>query len=123
MSFVTELLISVLMLAGAACTLLAAVGIVRMPDLYTRLQASSKAATLGAILTLSAVGIHYGGGPVSIKAVVVILFLALTTPVGAHCIARAAYSAGERMVDPGARDEWAQDREGVVTRPGEDGVD
>ena len=115
MSFVAELLISALMIAGAACALLAAVGIVRMPDLFTRLQASSKAATLGAILTLSAVAIHYGGGPVGIKAVVVILFLALTTPVGAHCIARAAYTAGERMSDPGSRDEWAQYREGSAS--------
>jgi len=119
-SFVVELLISVLLLAGAACTLLAAVGIVRMPDLFTRLQASSKAATLGAILTLSAVAIHYGGGPVGIKAVVVILFLALTTPVGAHCIARAAYTDGERMSDPGSRDEWAQYREGREAGVSED---
>lgn len=112
MNFVVELLVSVLLISGAACTLLAAVGIVRMPDLFTRLQASSKAATLGAILALSAVGIHFGAGPVGIKAIVVILFLALTTPVGAHCIARAAYLSGERMVDAGARDEWAQHHQG-----------
>jgi multicomponent Na+:H+ antiporter subunit G len=110
MSFIIDLLVSALMLAGAACALLAAVGIVRMPDLFTRLQASSKAATLGAILALSAVALHFGAGSVAIKAVIVILFLALTTPVGAHCIARAAYCAGERMADAGARDEWAQAR-------------
>jgi multisubunit Na+/H+ antiporter MnhG subunit len=54
--------------------------------------------------------------------VVVILFLALTTPVGAHCIARAAYLSGERMVDPGARDEWAQHPE-ADDPPGSPGDD
>ena len=108
MSWVVEFLVSALMISGAACALLAAVGIVRMPDLFTRLQASSKAATLGAILALAAVAVHFGPGSAAIKAVIVILFLALTTPVGAHCIARAGYRSGERMADCNARDEWAQ---------------
>ena len=111
MSAIDEILVSVLLVGGAACALLAAVGVLRMPDLFSRLQASSKAATLGAILIMAATAIHFDGGSPAVRALLVILFLALTTPVGAHRIARAGYLGGERMKDAGAIDEWAEHRE------------
>jgi multicomponent Na+:H+ antiporter subunit G len=110
MSFLMSGVISLLIVAGAVCALLAAMGVLRMPDLFTRLQASSKAATLGAILTLIAVALYFQSVAVAVKALLVILFLALTAPVGAHRIARAAYIRGERMADPDSLDEWAQQR-------------
>lgn len=112
MIWLEEALISTLLVVGAACGLLAAVGLLRMPDLFTRLQASSKAATLGAILIMVATAVAFHGGSAAVRALLVILFLALTTPVGAHLIARAAYLRGERMKDAGAVDEWAEHREG-----------
>lgn len=111
MTLIEEIVVSALMISGAACGLLAAVGLLRMPDLYTRLQASSKAATLGAILIMLAAALFFHGGSPAVRALLVILFLGLTTPVGAHRIARAGYLRGERMQDPGALDEWAEHRE------------
>lgn len=85
-----------LMVAGAVFGLLAAVGVLRLPDLYTRMHAASKAGVVGAGLVLLAMAIESGEGSVIIRAVLGILFLLLTTPVSAHLLAKAAYRAGYR---------------------------
>lgn len=85
-----------LMVAGAVFSLLAAVGVLRLPDLYTRMHAASKAGVVGAGLVLLALAIESGEGSVGIRAVLGILFLLLTTPVSAHLLAKAAYRAGYR---------------------------
>lgn len=77
--------------AGALFSLLGAVGILRMPDLFTRLQASTKAGTLGVGCIMMATAIHFGDFGVILRALLVIAFLFLTAPVAAHVIARAAY--------------------------------
>ena len=76
-----------------------------MPDLYTRMQATSKAATFGTILVLVATAIYFADTAITVRSLIVILFLALTAPVGAQMLARAGYVAGVRMQDPDARDE------------------
>ena len=85
-----------LMVAGAVFSLLAAVGVLRLPDLYTRMHAASKAGVVGAGLVLLAVAVESGEGSVVVRAVLGILFLLLTTPVSAHLLAKAAYRAGYR---------------------------
>ena len=100
-----ELLVSVLVLLGALAGLVAGVGLVRMPDLYTRMQATSKAATLGAILVLLATALDFADTAITVRSLIVVLFLALTAPVGAHMLARAGYVAGVRMADADAVDE------------------
>ncbi|HKK73268.1 MAG TPA: monovalent cation/H(+) antiporter subunit G [Candidatus Krumholzibacteria bacterium] len=100
-----EILVAILVLLGALATLVAGVGLVRMPDLYTRMQATSKAATLGAILVLLGTALAFGETAITVLALVVVLFLALTVPVASHMLARAGYVAGVRMADPGAPDE------------------
>lgn len=84
----------VLLVAGAAFSLLAAIGVVRLPDLYTRLHAASKAGAVGGGLVLLAVALVSQDAAVSIRAVIGVLFLIMTTPVSAHLLARAAYIAG-----------------------------
>lgn len=71
--------------------LLAAIGLVRMPDLFTRMQPATKAATLGAFCMLSSVAVHFGDIAVSARAAAAIIFIILTAPVAAHMIGRAAY--------------------------------
>lgn len=83
-----------LLVAGAAFSFLAAVGILRMPDVYMRMQASSKAGTLGCTLILAAVGLAYGEVSVVTRAVLVMAFVMLTAPVAAHVVSRAAYRTG-----------------------------
>jgi len=82
------------MVVGAASMLIAAVGVVRMPDLFTRMHATSKAGSLGAGLILLAVAVHYGDLGISARALATLAFILLTAPIAAHVIGRAAYFVG-----------------------------
>ncbi|WP_297111771.1 monovalent cation/H(+) antiporter subunit G [uncultured Devosia sp.] len=86
----------ILLLIGAAFTLLAAVGVVRLPDLYTRMHAASKAGAVGGGLILLAVAVLSQDAAVSIRAIIGVLFVLLTTPVSAHLLAKASYLTGYR---------------------------
>jgi multicomponent Na+:H+ antiporter subunit G len=87
---------ALLMLAGTVFSLLASIGIVRLPDLYTRLHAASKAGLVGAGLVLLAVAFAALDLAVIFRAIAGILFLFLTTPISAHLLARAALLTGQR---------------------------
>ena len=71
--------------------LIAAIGIVRMPDLFTRMHAATKGTSFGVVLMLIAVAIHFGNVNVIFEVVLVILFIYLTAPIACHMIARSAY--------------------------------
>lgn len=87
-----EIIIGVLCTIGALAILIAAVGILRMPDFYLRLSVTVKAATLGGgLLLLSAAFYFPNEVSVTTKALAIIFFLVLTAPVAAHLIARTAY--------------------------------
>jgi multicomponent Na+:H+ antiporter subunit G len=100
-----DLLASALMLLGAVLMLLAAVGILRMPDLYTRMQASAKATSLGSGAALLAVALHFGELSVVVRAILAIAFIFLTAPISAHMIARAAYFMGVRLWERSVTDD------------------
>ena len=87
---------AIVMLLGALFCLLAAVGVLRLPDLYMRLHAASKAGVVGAGLILAAVALISLDGAVALRAVLGIVFLLLSTPVSAHLLARAALKIGQR---------------------------
>lgn len=86
----------VLLLVGALFCLLAALGLLRLPDLYTRMHASAKAGTVGAGAILLGLSIVCFDGSVLLRALAGISFLVLTNPVSAHLLARAAYLSGLR---------------------------
>jgi multicomponent Na+:H+ antiporter subunit G len=90
----SDIVSAVLIVVGGAFMLLAGVGVIRMPDLFMRMQAATKAATLGAGCMLLSVAIHFGELTIVTRALLVIAFVFLTAPVAAHMIARAAYSVG-----------------------------
>jgi multicomponent Na+:H+ antiporter subunit G len=92
-----EWITAILMLLGAAFMLLASIGITRMPDVYTRMQPATKAATLGAGCMLLAVAVHFSEVGVTMRALAGIAFVVLTAPVAAHMIGRAAYLLGLPM--------------------------
>lgn len=90
----SEALSAALMLIGAAFGLLAGAGVVRMPDLFMRMQAATKASTLGIGCIVLAVAVHFGELGVATRAVATVIFVFLTAPVAAHMIARASYFVG-----------------------------
>ncbi len=93
----TGMLVVIFLVAGATFMLLAAVGVLRMPDLYMRMQATTKATTLGAGCLLVAAALALDNPGAWVRALAVVLFLYLTAPVAAHVIARAAYFVGTNM--------------------------
>src|SRR6056297_625259 len=83
-----------LLAGGAFFGLVAVIGLIRLPDLYTRAHAASKTDTLGAGLSLAAVAIVYDAGLPTVKTVLLLVFLFITNPTAAHAIARAATDQG-----------------------------
>ena len=95
---VKAVVVAVLAAIGLGFSLSGAVGILRMPDVYTRIQCSSKAVTMGALPML--VALVVAKDPVSSfgsRAVIVALLLMVFSPVASHALARAAYKAGVPM--------------------------
>ena len=89
-----EIAVLVLAAGGVFFSLVAAVGIVRLPDLYTRAHGASKSETLGAILVLAAVALAFDGRLSTVKTVLLLFFMFLTNPTAAHAIVRAATEQG-----------------------------
>jgi multicomponent Na+:H+ antiporter subunit G len=88
-----DLLTAALWVIGAAFALLAAVGVLRMPDVFTRMQASTKASTLGLGCLLLGAGLQFGDFSACARLASIGAFILLTTPVSALVTARAAYLA------------------------------
>lgn len=113
---------AVLLVLGAVLMFLSSIGVVRMPDLYTRMSASSKAAGLGSSLVLAAVAFHFGTLAVAARAIAAIVFIFLTVPVAAHMVARAGYMARVPIWDRTIQDDLAgrYDRDAGVLHPDEE---
>jgi multicomponent Na+:H+ antiporter subunit G len=103
----TDILAAVAVVLGAMMGLLSAIGIVRMPDTYIRLSVASKASSLGIALLMIGVAAHFDELAVTIRALLVVVFLFLTAPVAAHVIGRAAYIAGVPLAAGSEPDELA----------------
>ena len=93
-----------LVLLGVGIMTIGVYGVVRMPDLYTRLHAASKSVFLG-VVSLCLASVVTGDAAIVARVALIAVLLLLTTPVAAHAIARGAYLEGERMETPGAIDE------------------
>lgn len=106
-----EIVASLLLIVGAVFTFLAALGLVRLPDLFMRLQATTKASTLGIGALAVAVAVHYATGGVSARAILVLAFVFITAPAGAHAIARAAHRSGVPLSPRTVADELAETKE------------
>ena len=103
--FVATVVTALLVLAGACFALVAAIGLERLPDVYTRMHAASKAGTVGSGLLLLGVGIHAGDLSVLARALAGLFFFVLTAPVSAHLLAMAARKAGYPLSSQSVRDE------------------
>jgi len=107
----SAILAAILMLLGTVFMLVAAIGLLRLPDLYTRMHAVTKAGTLGVGCILLSAAMAFGDLSVATRAVVVLLFVLFTAPVSAHLLGRAGYLGGVSMWDGTAFDGWQADYE------------
>lgn len=94
-------------LIGTLFMFVSAVGVVRLPDLYSRIHAPTKAATLGLIFFFVAVAVNVHETTVVTKAILAFLFISATAPVGGHLLARAAYRNGVPASPDTLVDEYA----------------
>ncbi len=85
-------------------------GLVRLPDVYNRLQAATKCVTLGTCSILFGLFLFKGFTAAGIKALLCILFIILTTPVSAHALARGAHKAGVKLWEKSVCDKYAEDK-------------
>lgn len=104
-------------LVGSFFLLVGTVGLIRLPNVYNRLHATTKAATLGAASMFLAGFVYFGGQGVALEAIVAIAFLFLTAPTGAHLISRSAQKMGVEFLEDV---EWPAPDAGIGARDLED---
>jgi len=113
-------------IAGGFFSLVAAIGVLRMPDLYTRMHAATKAGAFGAALVLVGAALHFGSLRTVVVAAATIVFFYLTAPVAAQVLARAAYRRQLPTWGDGRIDEIREPRDfveesrGPKPEPGEE---
>jgi multicomponent Na+:H+ antiporter subunit G len=89
-----EAAVLALVAGSVAFSLVAAVGFLRLPDVFARAHAASKSETLGALLGLTAAAVAFGPGPETVKLVMLAVFVLITGPTAAHAVVRATSLAG-----------------------------
>ncbi|WP_199487086.1 monovalent cation/H(+) antiporter subunit G [Actinomadura logoneensis] len=115
-----EVLVAGAALVGLFFSLSAAVGILRMPDVYTRIQCSSKTVTMGVLPALAALVIGEGAfSQYGARALLIVALLGVLNPVAAHALARAAYRTGVPMWHGAVQDESLEDAAKKSGDPGD----
>ena len=103
-----------LMFVGLVFCLIASIGLVRMPDLYNRMQAATKAGTLGVAMDVIGVALKFATSTVLLEATLIITFFFATAPIASHLVARAAYGIGIRLDERTNRDDLASYRKALA---------
>ncbi|RJO65226.1 MAG: Na+/H+ antiporter subunit G [Candidatus Omnitrophota bacterium] len=95
---------------GITFDLFGCIGLLRLPDIYNRLQASTKCVTLGTCSILFGVFMKFGLSAAGVKSILCIIFLLLTTPVAAHALARGAHLNGIKLWEKSVCNKYEEDR-------------
>jgi len=108
-----EFLGTIFIIIGLAFDFFGCLGLLRLPDVYNRLQASTKCVTLGTCSILFGLFLFKGFTSAGIKAILCIIFLLLTAPVSAHALARGAHKSGVKLWEKSVCDKYEEDKQGV----------
>ena len=100
----TEITVDAMVLISCVIMTLGVLGIVRMPDIYTKLHGASKSLFLGVVLICIAASVQ-ATDSMNMRLVLIGILVVITTPLSSHVIGRTAYLMHERMETPGALDE------------------
>ncbi|MHC4482077.1 MAG: monovalent cation/H(+) antiporter subunit G [Planctomycetota bacterium] len=104
----TDIIGYILIIIGILFDIFGCIGLVRFPDVYNRLQASTKCVTLGTILLLLGVALAAGSGATGGKAIICAVFILITSPTAAHAIAKGAYASGVPLWEDSVVDKYAE---------------
>lgn len=102
---------AIFIIVGLAFDFFGCLGLIRLPDVYNRLQASTKCVTLGTCGILFGTFLFRGFTATGIKALLCIIFVILTAPVSAHALSRGAHISGVRLWPKSVCDKYAEDKE------------
>lgn len=105
-----EIIAYVFIILGIVFNLLGCIGLIRLPDVYNRLQASTKCVTIGTCGIMLGIFAWYGFQAAGIKALLCAIFLIITAPAGAHALARAAHMAGVKLWKNSVCDKFEEDK-------------
>lgn len=105
-----EIIGLIFMVIGLAFNLAGSLGLVRLPDVYNRLQAATKCVTLGTCSILFGALFYSGLNDVGFKALLCIFFIVLTSPTAAHAIARGAHIYGVKLWDKSVCDRYEEEK-------------
>lgn len=100
------MLATILICVGVLFNLFGCIGLIRLPDVYNRLQSATKCVTLGTCSILLGVVFHFGWMDVGVKALVAIPLLFFGATVAAHALVRGAYQAGVKLGDKSVMDDY-----------------
>jgi len=100
----------ILIALGLAFDFFGCLGLVRMPDVYNRLQAATKCVTMGTFSIMFGMFVIFGFTPIGIKALLCGTFLLLASPTAAHALSRGAYIAGVKLWKESVVDKYGEDR-------------
>jgi multicomponent Na+:H+ antiporter subunit G len=103
-------LAAILILVGSIFALTASIGLIRLPDLYTRMHAASKAGTLGSCVMLIALAVYTDDLAATTRALGGVAFFLLTAPVSAHLLAKAAHASGLKLWSGSVADDYTKDQ-------------
>lgn len=107
---IVTILAGMLIIIGSVFSLVAALGLLRLPDVYTRMHAATKAGTLGSGLMMIALALVADDFATVTRALAGLVFFLLTAPIASHLLARAAYNVGYRLWSGSVIDEMAKQR-------------
>jgi multicomponent Na+:H+ antiporter subunit G len=103
-----ELITALMLWIGSGFVLLAAIGLLRLPDFFTRMHSGAKAGSVGIAFLAVGVAVFFSSLEVTFQAVLIILFFLLTAPVAMHMIGRAAYLSGVPLWEETVCDDLAE---------------
>ncbi len=108
----TDIIGYILATVGILFNIAGCIGLVRFPDVYNRLQASTKCVTMGTCSIIFGKCLMVGFVAAGVKSLLCMTFLVLTAPVAAHAVARAAHRSGVSLWPGSVVDRYAEDHEG-----------
>jgi multicomponent Na+:H+ antiporter subunit G len=105
-----EVLGLIVIVIGVLFDIFGCIGLLRLPDVYNRLQSGTKCVTIGTCFILAGSLILLGSVSGAVKGVICIAFILITSPTAAHALAQAAHRSGIRLWDGSVVDRYREDR-------------
>ncbi len=105
----SELAGKAIILIGALFNLFGCIGLIRLPDVYNRLQGATKCVTLGTCSILLGVLISSGINPMGLKSLAAMLFIVITAPTAAHALSRGAHKSGIPLWEGSVVDKYEEE--------------